>query len=41
MLGFAIMNDNDNTIIHDEQLEQILNIDETCLVIDGSKCNHG
>jgi hypothetical protein len=40
-LGFAFTNDNDNTIIPDEQLERILNIDETCLVMDGSKCNHG
>ena len=40
-LGFAFTNDNDNTVIPDEQLERILNIDETCLVMDGSKCNHG
>ena len=40
-LGFAFTNDNDNTVIPDEQLERILNIDETCLVMDGSKCNRG
>ena len=40
-LGFAFTNDNGNTIIPDEQLERILNIDETCLVMDGSKCNRG
>ena len=40
-LGFAFTNDNDNTVIPDEQLKWILNIDETCLVMDGSKCNHG
>jgi hypothetical protein len=28
-------------IIPDEQLERIFNIDETCLVMDGSNCNHG
>jgi hypothetical protein len=26
-------------VILDEQLKRILNIDETCLVMDGSKCN--
>jgi hypothetical protein len=40
-LGFAITNDNDNIIIPDEQLEWVLNIDETCLVMDSSKCNRG
>ena len=39
--GFAFTNNNDNTVIPDEQLEWILNIDETCLVMDGSKCNCG
>ena len=40
-LGFAFTNDNDNTVIPDEQLKRFLNIDETCLVMDGSKCNCG
>ncbi len=40
-LGFASRNDNDNIVIPDEQLKRILDIDETCLVMDGSKCNLG
>ena len=40
-LGFASRDDNDNIVIPDEQLKRILNIDETCLVMDGSKCNRG
>jgi len=39
--GFAITNDNGNSIISDEQLVWILNIDETFLVMDGSKCKCG
>ena len=35
-LGFSFTHDNDNTIIPDEKLERILNIDETCLVMDSS-----
>jgi hypothetical protein len=38
-LGFAFVDDNHKVIIPDAQLMRILNIDETCLVMDGNKCN--
>jgi hypothetical protein len=38
-LGFASA--NGHAVIPNEQLKWILNIDETCLVMDGSKCNRG
>ncbi len=40
-LGFASTNDKDMVVIPDEQLKRILNIDETCCVMNGSKCNCG
>ena len=40
-LIFAHYYDNDNIVIPDKQLKRILNIDETCLLMGGSKCNHG
>ena len=40
-LGFAFVDDNHKVIIPDAQLMRILNIDETCLVMDGNKCNRG
>ena len=39
--GFAEVNSNGKTVIPMEQLKKIINIDETCLVLDGSKCNRG
>ena len=40
-LGFADVDSEGKTVIPMEQLEKIINIDETCLVLDGSKCNRG
>eukprot|EP00804_Cyclotella_cryptica_P024959 CCRYP_015507-RC/>CCRYP_015507-RC protein AED:0.06 eAED:0.04 QI:0/0/0/1/0/0/2/0/553 len=40
-LGFADVDVNGKTVIPREQLAKIVNIDETCLVLDGSKCNRG
>ncbi len=40
-LGFAKVYSNGKTVIPIEQLKKIINIDETCLVLDGSKCNRG
>ena len=40
-LGFAYRRDDQSVDICIDQLERILNIDETCLVLDGSKCNRG
>ncbi len=40
-LGFAKTDSNGKTVIPMEQLKKIINIDETCLVLDGSKCNRG
>ena len=37
-LGFAHY-DEKNKVIPPDKLERILNVDETCLVLDGSKCN--
>ena len=40
-LGFANLDDENKVIIPPDKLERILNVDETCLVLDGSKCNRG
>ncbi len=40
-LGFAKVDFNGKTVIPTEQLKKIISIDETCLVLDGSKCNRG
>ncbi len=40
-LGFASANDKDIVAIPNEQLKCTIHIDETCLVMDGSKCNCG
>ncbi len=40
-LGFAEVDSEGKTVIPMEQLEKIINIDETCLILDGSKCNRG
>ena len=38
-LGFANLDDENKVIIPPDKLEYILNVDKTCLVLDGSKCN--
>ena len=40
-LGFAEVDSEGKTVIPKEKLKKIINIDETCLVLDGSKCNSG
>ena len=40
-LGFAEVDSEGKTVIPTEQLKKIINIDETCLVLDGSKGNRG
>ena len=40
-LGFAEVDSEGKTVIPTEQLKKIINIDETCLVLDRSKCNRG
>ena len=40
-LGFTLTNKVDKIEIPALQLERIINIDETCLTMDGSKCNQG
>ena len=40
-LGFAHYDEKNKVIIPPDKLERILNVDETCLVLDGSKCNRG
>ena len=40
-LGFATQTDEGDIIICDDQLRRILNLDETCLSLDGSKGNCG
>ena len=40
-LGFAERDENGNVLIPTEQLQRIVNIDETCLSLDGSQCNRG
>ena len=40
-LGFAKVDSNGKTVKPTEQLKKIINIDEICLVLDGSKCNKG
>ena len=40
-LGFAEVDADGKIVIPMEQLQKIVNIDETCLVLDGSKCNRG
>ena len=39
-VGFAEVDSKGKTVIPAEQLKKIINIDETCLVLDGSKCNN-
>ena len=39
-LGFAEVDSNGKTVLPMEQLKKI-NIEETCLVLDASKCNRG
>ena len=40
-LEFAEVDSDGTTVIPTEQLKKIFNIHETCLVLDGSKCNRG
>jgi len=40
-LGFATRNSDGDLIIPDDQLSRILNVDETCLSVDGSQGNRG
>ena len=40
-LGFAVENEDDKLIIPEEQLGKILNVDESCLSMDGSKGERG
>eukprot|EP00975_Prorocentrum_lima_P042046 8837717-Prorocentrum_lima.AAC.1 len=40
-LGFANKNEKKETIIPEDQLARILNIDETCLAMDGSTSQRG
>ena len=40
-LGFAFKNDEDETIIPEDQKRNILNLDETCLGMDGNKGGRG
>ena len=40
-LGFAKYDDENKVFIPPDKLERILNVDQTCLVLDGSKCNSG
>ena len=40
-LGVAEVDSNGETVIPREQLTKIVNIDETCLVLGGNKCNRG
>ncbi len=40
-LGFAHKDESGEIIIPDDQLARIVNIDETCLVLDGSKAGRG
>ena len=40
-LGFANKNEKEETIIPEDQLARILNIDETCLAMDGSTSQRG
>ena len=40
-LESAKVDSNGKTVIPREQLANIVNIYETCLVLDGSKCNRG
>jgi hypothetical protein len=40
-LGFARRDNAGNLVIPEEQLSRILNVDETCLSVDGSKGNRG
>ncbi len=40
-LGFANLDDENKVVIPPDKLEHILNVDKTCLVLDGSKCNRG
>ena len=40
-LGFVKYDDENKVFVPPDKLERILNVDETCLVLDGSKCNRG
>jgi hypothetical protein len=40
-LGFANYDDENKVAIPPDKLERILNVNKTCLVLDGSKCNRG
>jgi hypothetical protein len=40
-LGFAHYDEENKVVIPSDKLARILNVDETCLVLDGSKCNRG
>ena len=40
-LGFVEVDPKGKMVIPVEQLAKIVNIDETCPVVDGSKCNRG
>jgi hypothetical protein len=40
-LGFAFVNGNNKVIVPDTQLKRILNVNETCLEMEGSKCKCG
>lgn len=40
-LEFAEYDSNGMTVILTEQLKNRINIEETCLVLDGRKCNKG
>ena len=40
-LGFARRNSDGERVIPDDQLSRILNVDETCLSVDGSQGNRG
>lgn len=40
-LGLAYKHNNRSVEIPIDQLKQIINTDETCLVLVGSKCNRG
>ena len=39
--GFAVRDENEEFIISDAMLAKIINIDETCLSLDGSNGNWG
>ena len=39
--GFAVRDENEEFIISDAMLAKIINIDETCLSLDGSNRNGG